>query len=161
MIGAPMHGVSAQDSAQVPLAPVPQQDKMDEVPDEYIEEATAFYDECSNHYTMRQYYNCECLSLAYLDERIDKGPIESSSAIKQRLESECRDAIGAAGPIYQKCLRKANGFNPGTDPEKYCECVANTYVKTISEDKPFIDSRSMVSYQVQAYGACDNPRDRR
>ncbi len=155
------HTAWAQESAPAPAATVPKQDKMDKVPDEYIEEANSFYDECAGNYFMGQYYNCECLSLAYLDERIDGGPTMEASRIKQNITNECRDAIGAAGPIYQKCLQRANRFNYGTDPEIYCECVANTYVKTISRDAPSINSKSMVSYQSYAYNVCNNPNDRR
>ncbi|MEZ5814785.1 MAG: hypothetical protein R3E13_08760 [Alphaproteobacteria bacterium] len=153
----------ARDGAPLPVpeAPPRTQDAMDKVPDEYIAEAGAVYDECLASYTMSQYYNCECLSLAFLDARIENGPSVAASSLKQGLSHMCRDAVGAAGPVYQSCLDKANRFSPGTDPEKYCECVANTYVKDISRNAPFLDSRSMVSHEVLAYTACDNPDDRR
>ncbi len=162
-LSVPLHTTAhAQNARQALEAPAPQKDEMDDVSDEYIEEANAFYDECAGDYQMGQYFNCECLSVAYLDARIEKGKMESSSSIKLAISRQCRDAIGAAGPVYQGCLRKANRFEPGTDPEKYCECVANTYVKNINRDAPaVIDSRSMVSYQVAAYTSCNNPRDRR
>jgi len=133
------------------------QDEMDEIPDEYIKEANAFYDECSAEHKLHSYYNCECLSLAYLDKRIELGPTETQSGILSKIQKQCRDAVGAAGPAYTACLRKANMFQPGTDPEKYCECVANTYVESLNQFAPQIRSRSIVRYQTYAYTVCNNP----
>ena len=133
-------------------------DTLDDVPDEYIIEADQFYDSCQRNYSMKQYYNCECMSVAYLDERIAQGPLTPPSQIELSISSQCRDAVGAAGPTYNQCLSKANRFEPGTDPEKYCECVANSYVKLIDTYKPVIDSRSIVAFGVEAYSQCGNVR---
>ena len=147
--------------AQDVTAPPPAQDSMDKVPDEYVEEAGQFYDMCSADTVRSQYFNCECLSLAYLDRRIEVGPTESASSIELSINKKCRDAVGAAGPVYQACLRRAYRFEPGTDPEKFCECVANGYVETMNQVQPEIDSRRMVQYQTQAYATCRAEKRRR
>jgi len=146
----------AQDT-EVPSATQRAPDSMDKVPDEYIEEAMAFYDVCAGDNVQNEYYNCECLSLAYLDERKKQGRLGTASSIRSAIINECRDAVGAAGSVYTNCLARANGFEPGTDPEKYCECVANTYVETLNKTTPRVNSTTIVSYQTMAYAACSNP----
>ncbi|MCB9982653.1 MAG: hypothetical protein H6861_03125 [Rhodospirillales bacterium] len=135
-------------------------DSMDDVPDEFIMEADAYFYECQSNKSLSQYHNCECLSLAYLDKRIEFGRFATKSEIMMAINKECRDAVGAAGQVYNECLAKAGRFKPGTDPEKYCECVANSYAKTINMAAPVISSRSMVRYQTYAYTACNNPDTR-
>ena len=148
------NSVLAQDRAPTSPAPPLHTDKMDNVPDEYIEEASAIYDECAGDHAIRQYYNCECRSLAYLDERIQQGPVAQPLLILQAIDEQCRDAVEAAGEVYLACLRKANRFEPGTDPEKYCECVANKYVEEINTFQPAINSQNIVRFQVRAYLGC-------
>lgn len=152
----------AQAQEHAPLPPADDvplsspRDHMDDVPDAYIEEANAFYDECSASDLMSQYYNCECYSLAYLDKRIEMGPTVVRTSILSEIENECRDAVGAAGRAYMECLSKANMFKPGTDPEEYCECVANTYVDMMNTAAPRVSSRSIVRLQTYSYTACTN-----
>ena len=140
---------------QTSEAPAQNRDKMDDVPDEFIEEAIAYYEECESTHQLNNYYDCECLSLAYLDERVKLGPTISGSTIQFNIRKQCRDAIGSAGPTYSECLRKANRFQPGTDPEKYCECVANTYVKNMNRLAPGIGSTSIVNFKTNAYVTCN------
>lgn len=130
---------------------------MDNVPDEYIEEAYNYFNKCTSDYVTEKYYNCACASSSLLRERIDLGPTVPQNAIMSRVLNECFDAINSAGPIYDKCLKRANSFKPGTDPEKYCECVANTYVKTMNLHKPSIKSETMVKYEVFANTRCMRP----
>lgn len=129
-------------------------DDMDKIPDEYIEEAHRYFNQCQSDYQMSQYLNCECSSVAFLDERIKRGPTMPYGEIILHISSQCRDAVGAAGQAYQTCIRKASRFKPGTDPEKFCECVANRYVKNINEFSTNIDSRTIVRYQGLAYIQC-------
>lgn len=150
-------GFSAQAQEAAPDSqeePAPH-DKMDDVPDEYVLEAGAVYDRCLIDPKINQYYNCECFSLAYLDRRIALGHSATPSGIMNDLQGVCRDAVGAAGSIYAKCLSKATFLRPGTDPEKYCECVANTYVQSMDATTPRVSSRSIVSLQTYAYTACN------
>ncbi len=132
-------------------------DEMDEVPDEYLQEADAYFGKCSTDYVTKQYYNCACASSVLLRERILLGPTVPQTTIMGRVLGECFDAINTAGPIYDKCLRRVSHFKPGTDPEKYCECVANTYVEAMNLQKPSIKSETMVRYEVFANTRCMNP----
>ena len=153
---------SAQTAESTPIASEPvapttapkAQDKMDKVPDEYIIESMQVYDDCEEDYNLNRYYNCECFSLAFLDERIKQGPTANGSSLHLAISDQCRDAIGAAGPVYQSCLAKANRFEPGTDPEKYCECVANTFVETVNGRAPKISSLTITNFQTHAYSTC-------
>lgn len=155
-----LSGLAGASFAQNLPVPADQQTSnipLEEIPDEYIDESLAFFDHCSGDHKLTKYYNCECLAAAYLDERIAKGPSVPASGIELAIGDKCRDTIGAAGPAYNDCLKKANRFPPGTDPEVYCECVANTYVKLMDRAAPDINSRSMVHYQTQSYVACRDP----
>ncbi|MEM7650620.1 MAG: hypothetical protein AAF204_00870, partial [Pseudomonadota bacterium] len=144
-------------ASQAPQVPA---DEVDELPDEYFEESSAFFDQCVADYNLSQYYNCECLSLALLDERIKQGPSVPTSTLRVNIQNQCRDSINAAGPLYQSCLAKANRFQPGTDPEKYCECVANSYVRTMDRLAPRISSQTMVALKSRAYVECNSTNRR-
>lgn len=146
----------AQNAVQVTSAP----DKMDEIPDEYIEEAHQAFNDCAQDYSMNQYFNCECISVNFLDERVRRGSSPTSSEIFLNVKDQCRDAIGSVGIVYNDCLKSAYRFQPGTDPEEFCECVANTYVKNVNDFAPPIDSNHIVQYQTMAYTSCRNRSDR-
>lgn len=129
------------------------------LPDEFIDEATEAYDKCNADSVQSKYYNCECLSSALLEERIKAGPEPTASALIMNvsLKDECRDATGAAGDVYNKCLSMHGRMKPGTDPEKYCECVANDYAKAFDRLAPPINSTNMVNIQSMAMAGCNKP----
>ena len=129
----------------------------EEIPEEYLQEADAFFTKCNNHHAMSKYLNCACMSATLLDERMENGPLVPQSNIRIRIEKECFDAINAAGPVYQECLKASYTFQPGTDPEKYCACVANTFVEAMNLQRPTIRSESINNFSVYAYTKCKNP----
>ncbi len=133
------------------------EDEYDEIPDEYIEEADAYFFTCQGDSIMSQYANCACMSSAMLRERVDMGPTVPQTRILNKITKECFDAIGSTGKIYDKCLRRASRFEAGTDPEKYCECVANTYVNAMNLQKPTIRSTSMTRFESYALSYCRRP----
>ena len=133
------------------------EDEYDKIPDEYIEEADNYFDTCRQDYITSQYLNCACMSTTLLRERIARGPTVPQTTILLEINDECFDAINSAGPIYEKCLKNSYSFKPGTDPEKYCECVANTYVEAMNLQKPTIRSTNMVQYNVYANSKCRDP----
>lgn len=153
---APRTQTTQQPAQAQPEAAPHEPDDMDKIPDEYIEEAFEFQKQCSTDYSFNQYYNCECLSLAYLDERVKVGPTIPGSEIQLNIRDQCRDALNSAGQIYNGCIKKANRFAAGTDPETYCKCVTNTYIKNMNDFAPQINSNSIVQYQTQAYVYCRN-----
>ncbi|MCC6597192.1 MAG: hypothetical protein IT559_00135 [Alphaproteobacteria bacterium] len=149
-------GARAQ-QANDPLTTEPPPLDMRTVPEKYLTEAMAFNDRCAADRNMTQYYDCQCLSLAYLKKRVTEGPIPPGSSISLSVLGECRDATQAAGTIYNACLNRAASFQPGTDPEIYCTCVANSYVRLMDGLRPPINSRTMVRYQTQAMVSCNDP----
>ena len=157
-----MLGISTISHAQEVGNTSPQtSDEMANIPDEYIREADRIFNECQAQPTLNRYFNCECRSLAFLDKRIELGPFAEPTEIGLSIQNECRDAIGVAGDAYNECLNKANRFQtPGIDPEEYCSCVANSYVKTLNSVKPRINSYNIVQYQTMAYTACQRPNAR-
>lgn len=150
-------GVSALTAyAQTDIQAGAQTEDTEKIPEEYLQEANEVYSACANDYNESQYFNCECLSLSYLDERIRLGPTASSYEVRTNLGRQCFDAINAAGPTYDSCIRKANRLQPGTDPELYCECVANTYVRLLQGQKPRINSKSITYFRVEARKRCSS-----
>lgn len=130
---------------------------MSKVPAEFLEEALAFNDQCAASDTMAQYYDCECLSFAFLKERVAQGSLPTGNAILLSIQGQCRDATLASGSAYDECLNGANLMEPGTDPEEFCACVANSYARLMDGIKPGINSGSMVRYKTQAMVSCRNP----
>lgn len=128
-----------------------------DVPDEYLQEALEYSTFCEANDLMRQYYDCECLGMRFLDERTELGPTVARDTIRFSLSNECRDATEASGMAYTACMKTTSTMSPGTDPEKYCECVGNTYSKLIDQKRPAIDSRSIVHFSSQARIICEDP----
>ena len=143
--------VSAEERAKI----------LEMLPDEFIDEATEAYDKCNADNVQSKYYNCECLSSTLLEERIKAGPDPTASALMMNLslKNQCRDATGAAGDVYNKCLSMHGRMKPGTDPEKYCECVANEYAKAFDTLAPPINSTNMVNIQSMAMAGCAKPNE--
>ena len=78
--------------------------------------------------------------------------------------SYCNDVWYILGDYFDKIGLKTNYYEDKEEKsfrEKYCECVANSYVELMDTYTPPIDSRTIVAYGVAAYNQCDNPRDRR
>ncbi len=129
----------------------------DEVPDEYITEARQVYQKCLTSHSRNMYYDCKCFSMSYLEERISRGPIAHNSSIESAISGKCRDATEAAGYEYQQCLGSFEGMQPGTDPEKLCECYANRFVEIFEYVAPPIQSRNIRPLKIQARLECSDP----
>jgi hypothetical protein len=129
----------------------------DDVPDKYIQEAQKVYRECTGAHTRRMFYDCKCYSMAFLDERIYRGPVPSQSTVESALQKDCRDATEAAGYEYSQCLNNINRMKPGTDPEKLCECYANRFAQLINFRAPTLQSRTIRPYKIQAKLECNDP----
>ncbi len=127
------------------------------VPDEYIEEALTFADYCEGRESMRQHYNCQCLSTKYLDKRIEGGDRIGRSSIMLAIEEKCADATEAAGVRYQECLGNATLMGVNGDPEEFCQCYANEYAKIYERLSPEPGSTMFVAIQSRAMMHCQNP----
>lgn len=151
---------SAVLAADVLPAQAPQSAKPDpyaNIPDEYIREAQSFYGQCASSSSMYMYYNCKCLATKFLDQRISLGPSIRRNTIQMNINTECLDATQTAGYEYQNCLNNATLVLKRRDPEEYCECYANTYVRLFETMKMAPSSKTFEALQTQAYVTCDNP----
>ena len=130
---------------------------LDDVPDEYIEEAYQFGERCKQDTQMRQYKDCECMAAKYLDRRIAGREKIDSASILMSLERDCVDATEAAGVHFDKCM--ANGVMTPTDIpiEDYCTCFANTYVELFEAIRPEPGSGAFIKLQTRASMTCREP----
>lgn len=135
--------------------PSAQEDEYKKVKDEYIEEAQRFFEQCGQDYTLKQYYDCECLAVKYLDDRIASGPDKNSQNILMSIRGYCHDATIAAGETYSSCMTDGTIFPPGQTAEQYCTCFANTFAKLFNESGRIPSSRTSVFLQTQAHIKCD------
>lgn len=128
----------------------------DEVPDAYIEEADAVFEECTQTPRINRYYNCACLSVRFLDTRIERGTSASKSSIMLGLREECKDATEAAGNEYNQCMGMVPMLPLDVEPETYCECVANTF-STILEQSPVVPgAQTFYHVRTRAMLTCQN-----
>lgn len=132
----------------------PQSHSFDDIPDVYLEEATAFEEKCSTDPHLSRYYNCECLAVKFLDERIERGPAPSQSFIMQAIQGQCFDTIKLAGEEYTRCL---NGNFDDEELSKRCACIANTQAKLHELSRSAPTSRKNVAIKSRALTMCKNP----
>ncbi len=140
---------------QTQTPPAPKND-LDDVPDEYIEEAINYNKYCHST-SLSRHQNCECLAARYLDKRIEIGPEADRSSIMLAIEGKCPDATEAAGHHYNRCISNATIMPPKIPIEEFCECFANTYAKLFERYELKPNSRTFVSLQTQAMVTCRNP----
>lgn len=154
-------GAYAQDTNTSQVSETVQEDDnnvdFSKIPDEYIAESKVVYSRCKSNASLYRYYDCKCRALTFLEHRIKDGPEAPRSVLEFRIQKACRDATEAAGAEYQSCLRQYNSMQPGTDPEKLCECYANRYVELIDLYAPTIQSKTVVPLKVRARIECENP----
>lgn len=128
-----------------------------QLPDEYLDETEDFYKHCSTTSEMKNYYNCECLAVKFLDQRVARGPNPSRESITLSIQRECADASQAAGYYYQNCMNQSVLMPPEIPAEEYCTCFANTYAKLYERYSPGPSSKAFVQLQTQAYVTCRDP----
>ena len=126
-----------------------------DTPQEYLEEVEAFYNKCQSDSRFYQFYNCQCLSVKYLDERIKSGPRRVQNSIVLALQRECKDGAYAAGVEYERCMKNRTLlFARGKTPEEYCACFGNQYAKLYEENNVIPGSYGMVEIASQAHLNC-------
>lgn len=136
--------------------PAPADNSYENVPDEYLAEADAFHAECATTAKMNHYYDCECLTVKYLDERIKRGKTAADSSIMQAIQEQCADATEAAGYLYNQCL--GDPMIPAEIPaEEFCTCYANTYATLYERYGAEPNSQTFVEVQTEAMVTCRNP----
>lgn len=133
------------------------EDDLTEIPDEYFDEAYAFYDRCVGSAHMNANYDCECLSVKLLDTRIERGPKANRGSILQGLEGECKNVINTAGRQYDQCLKTTSGMPKRIEPKKYCECFANTYANIYEKTKGKPSPKLTIAIHKRAAMSCRDP----
>ena len=136
--------------------PSAQEDPLDDIPEEFIAEAAAYYRECTTNTTLQNFYDCKCMASTYLDFRIELGPSAAKSNILTRLMSECRDYTQITGQEYSECLLKTHKLPVGTDPEAYCECYVNTYISMLERRNPVIRSANLAPLKTRSAVSCQS-----
>jgi len=126
-----------------------------DVPLKYLEEAERFHQECRSDEGLYQFYNCECLSVKFLDVRIESGPDRGGDSILLSLQRECKDGTYAAGIAYENCMTSGTLlFAKGKTPEEYCACFGNNVAKLYESRSVLPGTAAYVDLLADAHGVC-------
>ena len=127
---------------------------IDEIPDEFIQEAISFSENCKSNAEMSRHHDCECMRTRHLETRL-QFPFLSATAIVTRVQADCVDATGAAGFIYLQCLRSNPLFKPPQlTLEQYCACAGNQYAAIYRDEKPGSSPRIKMRIHQRALTDC-------
>lgn len=118
-----------------------------------MEEVTQEYRKCERQGSFSKYYNCECVAIAYLDERIKQGPEPHSQTLLRQVVTQCPYPEGIAGVSYMKC-EDMMGFSVVGDLEEFCTCFAN-FVSEKFTERPSQHSGYISALHRQAMGECN------
>ncbi|GJL85972.1 MAG: hypothetical protein DHS20C02_17470 [Micavibrio sp.] len=132
---------------------------LSEIPDEYIEEAHKFYENCNATYQMSMNYDCECLSTRFLDNRVEREEEVSADEILMYISTECPNTAGAAAHIYNACLTQGPLLPPNQKVEDFCECTANTFAKIYKDAGISAGSQQYTSLRSSAMLMCTKNRN--
>ncbi len=99
---------------------------------EQLAEANSVFKACSQSENQSHYFDCECLSLTFLQLRLKdielKGESLGHFVLMDEARKACVNTAGLAGKTYNECRTWAVGVRQ--DAEQFCSCYANTYAKT-------------------------------
>lgn len=133
-------------------------------PEEMVEEAEYVLGNCRNNAYQKQYFNCECIAGAFLQQREKLGPLALQQEILDRLmksrNATCANTEEIAGKTYQSCMDyAAMSRELATDNEEYCTCAANKAALDFTKS-PRLNSRHIRNVKSKAMAFCDNPANR-
>lgn len=146
----------AQDDA-TPAQTTSPPDMYDGIPDEYLEAADEFYGQCASDEKYYYYYDCACLTVRYLDKKIEMGPAATDDYIMLQIQNECADSTYTTGVAYSKCLGNAALLPRDVFPPDYCECYANTYGKLFEQYNLAVTPRNLLALRSRAHSLCYDP----
>ncbi len=127
-----------------------------DISDENLEEMQHIYELCENDKQMNSYYDCQCLSLKYLDTRIEKGPEISQSRIIRSLNAECPNTPAIAGQAYSRCIATGALRSNDTNIEEFCSCVGRTFVDLYTTNKIAPETNAFYKLTSTAMIMCSN-----
>lgn len=149
---------SAEEDISAPQKDEPKA-KMDmsDIPDEFIDEASQFGEDCRNHHEMPMYFDCRCMGVKFLDARMELGASASKSEVQNRLGKACKDGTGIAGQLYERCLNDFVNAPENVGPEEYCSCYGNTFAKLFEDWPSLLTQSAKVALTSKAQLICQNP----
>lgn len=135
-------------------------ERWEDIPQEIIDEAQSFHDDCANDPKLPTHYNCQCWAQRYMEERIKMGPNVDRSMIMSQINRECIDEVAAAGYAHARCEKIGIAmYNGGMSPDEFCDCVANNYAILVRETPTFyLSGKSMGALYSSASLRCQPTR---
>lgn len=132
--------------------------------EEMQQEAEYIFGLCSQNAYQRLYFDCKCLSGAFLLERERLGPTAMQSIILQNLtqsnNAKCANVESAANESYKSCMGYSKTYRKfETDHEELCTCTANRAATNFGK-KPWLESSYIRSLNTAALMHCMKPENR-
>ena len=141
--------------SQKEYRPLSDPDLYKDVPIDYLREAQVFYEECQSDSRLFQFHDCQCMSVAYLDERLVAGPDRSKNSIILSLQRACKDGTYAAGLEYERCMTSGSLlFSKNKAPEEYCACFGNRVGTLYERGNALPGTHSYIRLKAQAHVDC-------
>jgi len=129
-------------------------ERKQDIPQAYLDEAQSFYESCGTHIVYGSYYDCECLSSHYLDERIKLGRFADASLIKMNIAKTCASETATAGHAYKECMEHKLNVPAKLEIENYCSCVANEYAKMYVNSQQSFSPSLLIALQTESALRC-------
>jgi len=135
-----------------------------ESPKEMEAEAQYVYGLCAGNPYKSTYFDCECLSGAFLQQREKLGPTVPQNDIIARLtkgrKATCANIPSIAGDLYSNCMKHAQDTRElATDNEQYCSCAGNKAARDFAR-APRLDMDYIRNVEVGALNYCAEPSHR-
>ena len=122
-----------------------------EIQQQLVDEAMIIEDECSGRNRYSTFYDCRCMAVKYIDQRIKLGPDANQNQVYESIDNkECRSIEGMAGYTYERCYRH-NSMDPKV--EEKCTCAANEVAKKMF-DVDILSGPVVQRLTVQAFIDC-------
>lgn len=137
----------------------------------FVDEAMYYGIACNNDESLNNYYDCQCLSVKFLDKRLEFGPEASRERVARSLQSECKQGTNVAGLRYSECMATANMVKESNseeadsfadnffeEHEKFCSCFGNEYGKMFENHRGEVTAKHHRNYRSAAILRCQNPQ---
>lgn len=135
-----------------------------QTPEEMEEEAQYVYGLCMSNGYQSLYFDCQCLSGAFLQTRERLGPTVLQNDILNTLtksgKAVCANTTAIAGQSYEDCLSFANDSRElENDNEQYCTCAANKTATDFTKS-PRLNIQYIRRLKTRALTYCAQPENR-
>lgn len=131
---------------------------------EMVQEAEYIFGLCTNNAFQKKYFDCRCLSGAFLSERERLGPTAMQFDIMQRLTNSdkavCASPANLAGDTYSMCMEYNKYFRElAHDQEDMCICAANKAASEFAKN-PRLDPSYVGMLNTRYMIFCSDPQNR-